>query len=65
MWTTYWWHIYGEGSPLEGEEFFTELRTDDEQEHRKHAQSIFPGEMLNCLGRISEVEAEMIGLDTY
>jgi len=65
MWTTYWWHIYGEGSSLEGEEFFTELKTDDEQEHRKHAQSIFPGEMLNCLGRISEVEAEMIGLDTY
>jgi hypothetical protein len=65
MWTTYWWNIYGEGSPLEGEEFFTELKTDDEQEHRKHAQSIFPGEMLNCLGRISEVEAEMIGLDTY
>lgn len=65
MWTTYWWMIYGEGSDLEGEEFFTALKTEDEQEHRKYAHSIFPGELLKCFGRISEEEAEMIGLDTY
>ena len=65
MWTTYWWNIYGDDSSLCGEEFFTALETDDELEHRKYASSIFPGELLSCFGKISEAEAEMIGLDTY
>ena len=64
-WHTYWWNIYGEDSDLCGEEFFTELKTPDKQEHRRYAQSIFPNEMLNCLGKVTEVEAEMMGLDTY
>lgn len=65
MWTTYWWSIEDVYSDLCGEEFFTELDTEDAIEHKKYAQSIFPNENLICHGIISEEEAEMMGLDTY
>ena len=65
MWSTYWWMIVTEDSPLCGEEFFTELKDSDEATHRAYAQQIFPNVHLNCLGRVSEAEAEMMGLDTY
>ena len=30
-----------------------------------YAQSFFPDEKLTCYGRVSQSEAEAIGLDTY
>lgn len=65
MWTTYWWEINGEDSALCGEEFFTELNTDNKETHFKYAKEIFPNEHLHCLGKISTEEAEMMGIDTY
>ena len=65
MTTTYWWAITGEDSDLCGEEFFTELDNADKKQHREYAESIFPGEKLTCYGKISEAEAEAMGLDTY
>lgn len=62
---TYWWEIVDEDSVLCGEEFFTELKSDKEATHFKYAKEIFPNEKLYCLGRVSETEAEMMGLDTY
>jgi len=65
MWITYWWGINDEDSELCGEEFFTELEDADKNEHRTYAKQIFPNERLTCYGRVNEVEAEMMGLDTY
>lgn len=65
MWTTYWWGINDEDSELCGEEFFTELEDADKSEHRVYAKQIFPNERLTCYGRVTEEEAEMMGLDTY
>lgn len=64
-WITYWWTITGVDSDLCGEEFFTELKNDNVIDHRKYAQNIFPNERLSCLGRVTEYEAECMGLDTY
>ncbi len=65
MWTTYWWGINDEDSELCGEEFFTELEDADKSAHRAYAKQIFPNERLTCYGRVTEEEAEMMGLDTY
>ena len=65
MWTTYWWGINDEDSELCGEEFFTELEDADKSAHRAYAKQIFPNERLTCYGKITEEEAEMMGLDTY
>lgn len=65
MWTTYWWAINDEDSELCGEEFFTELENADKREHRAYAKQIFPNERLTCYGRVTEEEAERMGLDTY
>lgn len=65
MWTTYWWEVKDENSDLCGEEFFTELQTDDAIEHKKYAQKIFPNLKLYCWGMVSELEAEAMGLETY
>ena len=64
-WTTYWWEIVDEDSALCGEEFFTELKSDNKATHFKYAKEIFPNERLHCLGKVSEMEAEMMSLDTY
>ena len=51
-----------------GEEFFVEIESEREtakQNAIKYAQEIFPNEELKCLGRVSEFEAECMGLDTY
>ena len=65
-WTTYWWEIYGEDSDLCGEEFFTALPNNATyEEHEKYAMELFPNEWLNCLGYVTEEDAEMMGLDTY
>lgn len=63
--TTYWWMIYTENSDLGGKEFFTTLKTNDELKHRKYAQSIFPKEVLHCIGQVSEEDVEILGYDIY
>ena len=65
MWTTYWWGIDDEYSDLAGEEFFTELEDADYNDHEAYARGIFPNENLRCYGKVSEYEAELMGLDTY
>lgn len=65
MWTTYWWTITDEESDLCGEEFFTELPDATKATHVEYVKSIFPDVDLLCLGRVSQEEAEMMGLDTY
>ena len=65
MWTTYWWSIEDVYSDLCGEEFFTELDTEDAIEHKKWAKNFFPDENLTCHGIVSKEEAEMMGFDTY
>lgn len=64
-WTTYWFEIVGEDSDLCGEEFFTELEDATKEQHIAYAHEIFPDEKLRCIGKVSAVEAEMMGLDTY
>lgn len=65
MWTTYWWEINDENSDLCGEEFFTELKDATKEDHEKYVLEIFPNEKPKCLGKVTEEEAEMMGLDTY
>lgn len=65
MWTTYWWIIEDENSDLCGEEFFTELKDADKKAHAEYVKELFPNEKPKCLGKVSSVEAEMMGLDTY
>lgn len=65
MWTTYWWGIVDEESELAGEEFFTELKDGTKEDHIKYVKLLFPNENPKCYGRVTEEEAEMMGLDTY
>lgn len=65
MWTTYWWGITDENSDMCGEEFFTELKDATKEEHRAYVRKLFPGEKPRCYGRVTEEEAERMGLDTY
>lgn len=64
-WTTYLWEIVGEDSELCGEQFCTELRSADMLEHAVCAHKAFPDETLKFLGKITQFEAETLGLDTY
>ena len=64
-WTTYWWGIEDEDSELCGEEFFTELENADKATHLMYVKKLFPNENPKCYGRVTEEEAEMMGLDTY
>ena len=65
-WTTYWWGIVGEDSPLGGDQFFTELPDNaDEDTHAAYAMELFPSEELVGFGFVDEDEAEEMGLDTY
>lgn len=65
MWKTYWFEVVGEDSEMCGEEFFVELENADEKAATAYAHKIFPCEELNCLGKVTSFEAEMMGLDTY
>lgn len=65
MWTTYWWTITDITSDLCGEEFLTELQNGTYKDHKKYAESLFPGVKLHSFGQVSEFEAECMGLDTY
>lgn len=60
---TWWYEVTGEESDLCGEEFFVEARSPKEAD--EIARDNFPGEELHCLGRVSDYEAECMGLDTY
>lgn len=64
-WTTYWWAINDENSDLCGEEFFTELKNADYIDHLIYIQELFPDEKVTSYGKVTEEEAEMMGLDTY
>ena len=68
MWTTWWFGINDENSDLCGEEFFVEVNVTldiAKREAIKIAKENFPNEKISCYGRVSETEAEMMGLDTY
>lgn len=65
MWTTYWWIIDDEESENCGEEFFTELKDGMKENHCNYVKELFPNENPKCLGKVSEEEAEIMGLDTY
>ena len=65
MWTTYWWGIEDEDSEICGEEFFTELLDATYEQHLEYVREVFPNEDPVCYGKVSETEAEMMGLDTY
>ena len=59
----YWFGIVTDGSELEGEEFL--VGADSIDEAKQIAANIFSGEELNCYGRVSDFNAEMMGLDEY
>ena len=68
MTNTYWFGIIGEDSNLCGEEFFVEVEAPREIAKTiaiTRAHEIFPDEEIEVYGRVSETEAEMMGLDTY
>ena len=65
MWTTYWWMFDDEESEFCGEEFFTTLENASRDAHCNYVGELFPNESPCCLGRVTEEEAEMMGLDTY
>lgn len=71
MVTTWWFVIDDEESDLCGEEFFVEVEgTMDiaKQIAINKANELFPDipyEKIKCYGRVSNTEAEMMGLDTY
>ena len=65
MWTTYWWIIMDEESDLYGEEFFTELENGTKEDHINYVKELFPNENPKCYGKVNNLEAEMLGLDTY
>ena len=61
-------YIYGweiTKGDLAGEEFFTELESEDREVHRAYVKTIFPNERFRCFGQYTEEEAECLGLDTY
>lgn len=68
MYSTWWFEVVTEGGDFEGEEFLVEVNTTLDKakaEATKIAQENFPDEKLRCHGRVSAMEAEMMGLDTY
>ena len=65
MWTIYRWIIDDEDSELCGEEFGTELENAGFEEHSNYVLEVFPNENPRCLGKVSEEEAEMMGLEIY
>ena len=68
MVTTWWFTIDGEDSNLCGEEFFVEVEGTMDKAKRlalDKAYRLFPNERVVCFGRVSNTEAEMMGLDTY
>lgn len=68
MITTWWFACTDEESDLCGEEFFVEVDCPFDEAKKtaiKTAKEIFKDEKLSCYGRVTQTEAEMMGLDTY
>ena len=68
MWSTWWFGFEDENSDLFGEEFVVEVNVTLDKakaEAIKQAKKIFPNEKIICYGRVSELDAEIMGLDTY
>ena len=68
MWSTWWFGFEDENSDLCGEEFFVEVNVTLDKakaEAIKQAKKIFPNEKITCYGRVSKLDAEIMGLDTY
>ena len=65
MTTIYLFKVIGENSEIYGEEFLTELENASKQEHIDYAHRLFPNEKIRCYGKLTEFEAEMMGIDTY
>lgn len=66
--TTWWFGIEDPESDFCGEEFFVEVHVPMDRAERcavMIAENNFPGEEIQCYGRIGNAEAEMMGLDTY
>lgn len=61
----WWFEIDDVDSDLCGEEFLIELENAQKTKAYRYAQKLFPNVHLHCLGRVSEFEAETMGLDTY
>ena len=65
---TWWFEIVDEDSDLCGEQFFVEVdRCEDDPRAIAIdlAGELFGDVEMECLGRVSAFEAEMMGLDTY
>lgn len=68
MWSTWWFEIVGEDSELCGQQFFVEVDIPLDKAKREAIQRAhieFPNEKLTCYGRVSQTDAEYMGLDTY
>lgn len=64
MKTFYWWAIK-ENSAFCGEEFITELNKGSYKDHKKHAQTLFPGAVLECYGKVSDLEAKEMQMNIF
>ena len=68
MQSTWWFGFEDENSNLCGEEFFVEVNVTLDKakaEAIKQAKKNIHNEKITCYGRVSELDAEMMGLDTY
>ena len=63
-WYTVWFEIVSD-SVNGGEQFFTELKSDDIDIHKAYAEEIFPDEIIACLGFVTASYADWLGYDTY
>ena len=61
---TFWFEVIGEDSDLCGEEFFVQVDGGKDEAYA-YAHELFPNVRLKCYGRVSNFEAECMGLDTY
>jgi len=60
----YWFTIDDEDSDLCGEEFFVQIDGGKDDAYA-YAHELFPNVQLKCYGKVSDFEAEYMGLDTY
>ena len=68
MWSTWWFGFEDENSDLCGEEFFVEVNVTLDKakaETIKQAKRMLPKEKITCYVRVTELEAEIMTLDTY
>ena len=63
--TTWWFEVTDVDCEFCGEEFLVEVDTDSEADARQRAEQYFPNVKLTCYGKLSDFEAEAMGIDTY